>query len=287
MMKYKVNEPIILRTFLEQKLDTTSKKKIKSYLAHGNVFVNEEVQTRYDTPLLIGDIVEIKSYGSFPQKNSELKILYEDKELIVVDKPSGLLTIANETEAENTMYHMVREYIKKKNKNGKVFIVHRLDRDTSGVLMFAKNEKIKKMLQENWNQLVMERGYVALVEGKISKKNGRIHTWLKESSSYKVYITKNKKEGKEAITDYKVLKIKDGYSVVEIDLKTGRKNQIRVHFSSLGHPVVGDKKYDAETNPIHRLGLHANKLTIVHPITKKKMTFISEVPTEILLEKRH
>jgi len=264
-----------------------SHKKIKSYLTHGNVFVNQEVQTKYDTPLSMGDIVEIRSYGSFPQKNSELKILYEDKDLIVVDKPSGLLTIASETEKENTMYHMVREYIKKRNKNGKVFIVHRLDRDTSGILMFAKNEKVKNMLQDNWNQLVIERGYTALVEGELLKQSGRIHTWLKESSSYKVYITNNKKEGKEAITDYKVIKVKSGYSVVAIDLKTGRKNQIRAHFSFLGHPVVGDKKYGSKTNPIHRLGLHANKLSLRHPITHKKMEWIAQVPKEILLEKRN
>lgn len=212
-------------------------------------------------------------------KKDKIKIIYEDKYIIVVDKPSHLLTIATDNEKEKTMFHKVISYEKSKNKNNKVFIVHRLDRDTSGLLIFAKSEKIKHILQENWDSMVKTRGYMAVVEGKVEKKEDTIKSYLKEGKNLITYST-NSKDGKLAITKYKKLKTSKSYTLLDINILTGRKNQIRVHMKEMKHPIIGDKKYGAKTNPLKRLGLHANLLVIIHPVTKEIMTFTSNPPKE-------
>lgn len=171
------------------------------------------------------------------------------------------------------------ESILSKNKNARVFIVHRLDKETSGVLLFAKNEIIKNKLQNNWNDIVYKRGYLAIIEGKLKKKHGTIKNHLDESKTQMVYIANNGK-GKLAITNYKVLKESRYNSLIEVFLETGRKNQIRVHMQSLGHSIVGDKKYGATTNPIKRMGLHSHVFAFVHPDTKARMEFKAVVPEE-------
>lgn len=215
-------------------------------------------------------------------KKDKLNIVYEDKNYIVVDKPSGLLTVSTEKEKENTLFHKVLTYLKQKNKNNKVFIVHRLDKETSGLVLFVKNEKLKNILQKDWDNLVKLREYIAIVEGKPREKEECLKNYLVEDKTLKVHETKNNKIGKLAITKYKVITSIDKYSLLRIEIKTGRKNQIRVQLSNIGNPIIGDKKYNSKSNPIHRMGLHANKLIIINPITKKEMIFETDVPNDFL-----
>lgn len=206
-------------------------------------------------------------------KKERINIVYEDKFIIVVDKPSGLLTIATAREKERTLFHQVLSYLKQKHKANKVFVVHRLDKDTSGIVVFAKSEEVKNKLQDKWNELAIFRGYIAIVEGIPIPESAVLKSYLKETSTFKTFSTKNENEGKEAITYYKVRKHNRKYSLLDIEIKTGRKNQIRVQLSDIGNPIVGDRKYNASSSPINRLALHANALTLQHPITQEIMQF--------------
>lgn len=208
----------------------------------------------------------------------KLDIIYEDKEIIVVNKKPHLLTISTEDEKINTLYHKVYEYLKKKNKNNKVFIVHRLDKDTSGIVLFAKNKELKDKLQDDWNNLATTREYIAVVEGLV-KESGEIKQYLSETKTLLTYVS-NKFDGKLAITKYDVISSKKSHSILNINILTGRKNQIRVAMQSINHPIIGDKKYGSKKNPLRRVCLHASKLVLIHPITKKEMVFVSKMPKE-------
>lgn len=205
----------------------------------------------------------------------KMDIIYEDKELLVVNKPAKKLTIATEKQELNTLYHEAREYVKKQNPKNKIFIVHRLDKDTSGVVLFSKSEKLKKQLQDNWNSY--DREYYTIVEG-VLKGSSTLKSYLKESKTLDVYSTKDKNGGSLAITNYESLQTNKSYSLLKVKIETGKRNQIRVQLSDIKHPIVGDKKYHSKTNPLNRLGLHAYKLVITHPVTKKKMEFIAKTP---------
>jgi tRNA pseudouridine32 synthase/23S rRNA pseudouridine746 synthase/23S rRNA pseudouridine1911/1915/1917 synthase len=207
-----------------------------------------------------------------------LSILYEDRDILVVDKASGLLTVSNEKVRDNTAYYLLNEYVRKGNQKSRhrVFIVHRLDRDTSGVIVFSKNENAKRYLQEEWQGF--QKKYYALVHGTLPEKEGVITSYLAENRVHKMYSVADPKKGKLAKTGYKVLRESTKYSLLEINLLTGRKNQIRVHLSDKGCPVVGDKKYGVKEKGIKRLTLHAASITIVHPYSKEKMTFTTKVP---------
>ena len=191
-------------------------------------------------------------------KMQKLDIIYEDKELLVVNKPTKLLTISD-GKTDHTLYSMAREYVKKQHKSNKIFIVHRLDKDTSGVVLFAKNEKVKKELQMSWNKIA-KREYIGILEGHLKAKKGIIKEYLTELATHVVYKT-NKKLGEYAETHYEVINETRNNTVVKIEIKTGKKNQIRCCFSNLGAPLIGDKKYGSTTNPLKRLGLHASLLT--------------------------
>lgn len=214
-------------------------------------------------------------------KKDRINIVYEDKFIIVVNKPVKLLTISTDNEKEKTLFHKVISYEKSKHKNNKVFIVHRLDKDTSGLIVFAKNEKIKKELQDNWDKNV-KRKYVAVLEGKLEKTSGTIKNYLKETNTFMTFSSNKPDCGKLAITKYKVLNKSKAYTLVDIEILTGRKNQIRVHMNDLDHPIVGDKKYGAKTNPLNRLGLHAYFLEFKHPVTNQLVTFETKMPTLFL-----
>ena len=268
-MKYTVKQKDTLLAYLNTL--PISKKDAKNYLTRKMVMVNGQIQTHYLYELKEGDILEIGA----KKTETSLDILYEDNEIIVINKPSGLLSMASEKEKSKTAYHLVREYLQKQNRNNKVFIVHRLDQDTSGVLMFAKNEKIKRLFQDQWNDLVNIRGYLAIIEGSMERKEGTIETFLEESKSQMVYVSKT---GKKAITHYKTIKQNKNYSLLEINLDTGRKNQIRVHLSYYKHPIVGDLKYGSHINPIHRLALHSHILELKHPVTHKILRFEAAMP---------
>ena len=270
-MRIKVKEAGELLEYLCNNLDMP-RKRIKQYLEHGSIYNNSRT-TKYNYKLNIGNIITIES-----KNNASLPfdILYEDMHIIVVNKPSGLLTIATDKEKSETLYHKVREYLKVKNKNAKVFIVHRLDKDTSGVVLLAKDEETKNMLQDGWNSNA-HRSYVAVVHGKLKNKSDRSIQYLKETKTNLVYVSK---DGLEAITNYNVVKENDKYTLVAIDIETGRRNQIRVLFNSMGNPIVGDKKYFIKKDNEKRLYLHANRLQVYYPHKKEVMLFETKTPIE-------
>ncbi len=204
----------------------------------------------------------------------KLDILYEDNDLIVINKEAKILTISDQKGSKN-LYAKVSLYVKKQNPHHKIFIVHRLDKDTSGLIVFAKNIKAKNILQKNWS--MVKREYVAVVEGRPASSKMRLVNFLKETKTHLVYVSKT---GKEAITNYEVMNTNGKYSLLKINIETGRKNQIRVQLSNISHPIVGDKKYGAQTNPLNRLALQANYLEFKHPITKKLMQFKLDIPKE-------
>ena len=276
-MKLIVEKEDYLLNYLYNHLDMP-KKTIKQYLTHGSIYVNNNKTTKYNVKVVPGMNIIIDTNNK-NKKTLPFDILFEDEHIIVVNKPSGLLTIATNKEKEKTLYHIVREYLVNKNKNNKIFVVHRLDKDTSGIVILAKDEKTKNKLQENWNNYVSLREYVAVVEGILEKKNDRIVEYLKETKTNLVYSTKNK-DGKEAITNYKVIKESKNYSMLEIKLETGRKNQIRVALANLNHPIVGDKKYGNKKSNENRLFLHANRLKIYYPEIKKEILFETNTPKE-------
>lgn len=212
----------------------------------------------------------------------KLDIIYQDKSIIVINKEAGLLTVASDTGGYNTLFNKVLIYEKQKHKRNKIFIVHRLDKDTSGVIVFAKSINVKNILQDNWDDYAKTRNYIAIVSGIPKEKEKTITSWLKETSTYLTYSSNRENDGKLAITKYKIIKTNKNNSVLEIKILTGRKNQIRVHLSDIGHPILGDKKYGSEVNPLKRLALHANKLELIHPITKELMIFETKAPNEFL-----
>ncbi len=215
------------------------------------------------------------------KKNSKLDIVYEDKSIIVINKPSHLLTISTDNEKEKTLFHQVLMYEKRKNKNNKVFIVHRLDKDTSGLVLFAKDEKVKYRLQNDWYKEA-KRGYIAVVNGHTLDKD-TLKSYLAETKTLMVYSTPDKKLGKLAITEYEKISENNKMTLLKIKIKTGRKNQIRVQLNDNGNQIVGDKKYgDSKFDPLRRLCLHANYLSIIHPVTNKRIVFDIDVPKSFI-----
>lgn len=276
-MKIVVKKEGELLDYLYNNLDMP-KKRIKQYLTHGSIFVNNNRTRKYNLKVVPGMTIIIDT-DSKNKKTLPFDILFEDEHIIVVNKPSGLLTIATEKERDKTLFHIVREYLVSKNKYARVFIVHRLDKDTSGIVVLAKDEKTKNKLQENWNEYVSLREYVAVVHGKPKKDEDRIVQRLKETKTNLVYTTKDE-DGKEAITNYKVIKSNDNYSMLSINIETGRKNQIRVALSTINNPIVGDKKYGLKEDKENRLYLHANRLKMYYPEIKKDILFETTTPNE-------
>ena len=267
--------------FLIDNLRHKSRDNIKSLLRNKQVWVNGQFITQFNHQLNPGDIVVIKwspaSYGSLSRS---LRIVYQDEHLIVVDKFHGLLSIATEGEKQATAYSILSSFVKQQNITNKIFVVHRLDRDTSGLMMFAKSEEVQALLQSSWKESIVERTYMAVVEGQVEEPEGTIQSYIYESKALMMHTTKDKEKGDLAITHYRLIKSKPAYSLVEIKLDTGRKNQIRLHMQEIGHSIVGDKKYGATGNPIARLALHASVLAFIHPVTREKMRFESPLPTK-------
>lgn len=269
-----------LLEYLYSMMADRKRTTVKDYLKHNQVMVGQTVTRQWDQELQPGDIVKVNTSREFQVfKNPRLKIVYEDDDIIVVNKGYGLLSMGTDNKSEGTAYWILRDYVKRKDPRNKIFIVHRLDQQTSGLMMFAKNVQAKEAMQHNWNNMVLERRYIAIVEGgRIDPPVGSVESYLAENSVHEVYSTDNPDEGQFAVTRYRTLRSRGQYSMVELQLETGRKNQIRVHMKDLGHPIAGDKRYGAKTSPIHRLCLHAQTLRFVHPITKRDMNFTSELP---------
>lgn len=257
-----------------------SKTTVKSYLAHRQISVNGCVTTQFDTPLVPGDRVEI-NFGRAREAVSHpmLRIVFEDDDLIVVEKRNGLLSVATDKQIMRTAYSILSEHVKQEDPRNKIFVLHRLDRETSGLMMFAKSETVKVKIQSAWEETVVERKYFAVVEGIVQKDEGVISTYLTESKALKVYVTA-KEEGKIANTGFRVLKRskKNDVTLLELELETGRKNQIRTHMEYIGHPIVGDKKYGSKRQLIGRVALHAGVLSFIHPVTGARHDFSTPVP---------
>lgn len=272
-----------LLEFLFASMPGRKRTNVKELLRHNQVKVNDEVTTQFDIPLTSADTVYVNLTREFPRfYNRRLKIVYEDDDIIVANKGYGLLSIGNDKVREGTAYSILKDYLKWVDPRQKIFIVHRLDRDTSGLMMFAKNIQAKETMQHNWNNMVLNRTYVAVVEGNVENDEGTIRTYLAENSRYEVYVTENPEEGQLAVTRYKVLKRKNGYTLMELELDTGRKNQIRVHMKHIGHPIAGDRRYGAKSSPIHRLALHARTLCFAHPATRREMDFSTPIPASFV-----
>lgn len=280
---YTVTEPAELLTFLLNNISNLSRNSIKSLLARGQVFVDGQAITAYNHALVPGQIITLsKDKAADKVELVGLSILHEDDDVIVIQKDAGLLSVASPKENEMTAYRQLMTHVRVQNPHGRIFVVHRLDRDTSGVMMFAKSEQVQQALQNSWQDTVKERTYIALVEGAVKKPEGTISSWLKESSTLRMYSSPYPNDGQHAITHYKTIESNRNYSLLEVHLETGRKNQIRVHMEDIGHPIVGDKKYGSKSKIIGRLGLHANVLAFIHPTDGQLMRFESKVPKSFM-----
>ncbi len=268
-----------LLEFLLDKMSDRKRTTVKDFLKHNQVMVGSNVTRQWDQELRRGDVVKVNTSREFQVfRNSRLHIVYEDDDIIVVNKGYGLLSMGTDNKSDGTAYSLLRDYVKRKDPRNKIFIVHRLDQHTSGLMMFARSMEAKEAMQHNWNNMVLERRYVAIVEGAPDPAEGEVRSYLAENSVHEVYSTDKPGEGRLAVTRYRTLKTRGRYAMVELQLETGRKNQIRVHMKDLGHPIAGDRRYGAATSPIHRLCLHAQTLRFIHPVTSRDMNFTSALP---------
>ena len=283
LLTFKVVAGSVLIEFVMEKLHGISRNRAKALISNRVVLVNNAITTHPLTELKPGDVVQLdRSKHKMSFRSRELDIVYEDPYLLVIDKHPGLLSMSNNTR-QQTVQTVLNRYLEKGGGRNTSHLVHRLDRDTSGLMVYAKDIQTQQSLINGWQQLVTDRRYLALVEGELENPVGRIQSWLTEDKRFITHSSPVDNGGKFAVTHYKVLSSSNGYSLVECELETGRKNQIRVHMSDLGHPVAGDRKYGASGDPMHRLGLHAYMLCFVHPVTGKHMKF--ETPVPVCFEK--
>ena len=267
-----------LLDFLFEAMPDKSRTTVKSYLTKRRVQVNDLTTTQYNFPLRKGDRVTIGSGRVAPApKSQQLRIVYEDADIIVIDKRNGLLSIGTDKEQKRTAYYILSDYVKEQNPDNKIFVVHRLDRETSGLMMFAKSEKVQEQMQRGWHKLVLDRRYVAVIEGALPHAEGVIDAPLTQDRNHKMWVTRPG-EGEDATTYYTTLRRGKEYSLVDLRLVTGKKNQIRAHLEWKGTPIAGDKKYHAKTNPAGRVCLHAYKLSITHPTTGQELHFDTRIP---------
>jgi len=283
--KRTVSKPSELLAWLFEAWPETKKKQVRAWLKFGSVAVNGKVITQFDHKLKPGDEVTIRPKGMAAPETKlagGIRIRHEDADIIVIDKPAGLLSIASPSEEEKTAYAFLTHHVRQGNPRGRerVWVVHRLDRETSGAMVFAKSEAAKIALQEGWD--TVEKKYLAVVEGAPSRDAGTFDSHLDESNPLKVYVANGEgPETRHAITHYRVTKKGKATTLVELTLETGRRHQIRVQLAAAGCPIVGDKKYGAQTNPIKRIALHATSLRFLHPATRQEMRFDSPLPGDL------
>ena len=274
---FRIEKSAYLLEFLLENINE-SRNTVKNLLKSGFVAIDGEIVTQFDLPLSPGQVVTV-SRKNGARAALGFEIIYEDDRIVVIDKPAGLLTVANEKEKNRTAFRAVSDYVKAGDPTAKIFIIHRLDRDTSGVVMFAKDEETKRAYQERWDELVLRRGYVAAVEGRMPKDEDTLVSYLRETREHNVFVCSESDRGaKKAVTKYRVIRAGSRYSLLEIDLETGRKNQIRVQLAEAGHPVCGDKRYGASSNPHARLSLHASELCVRSPFDGKIQRFQAPTP---------
>lgn len=283
LLTFNVVEKTILINFIMERMHGISRNRAKALISNRVVLVDNTITTHPLTELQPGSVVQLdrsKNKRAFHSK--DLDIVYEDPYLFVIDKHPGLLSMSNNTR-QLTAQAVLNRYLEKGGGRNTSHIVHRLDRDTSGLMVYAKDVQTQQTLVDGWQELVTDRRYIALVEGELEKRQGCIRSWLTEDKRFITHSSLVDNGGKYAVTHYNVLTSSNGYSLVECVLETGRKNQIRVHMADLGHPVVGDSKYGSEKDPMRRLGLHAYMLCFTHPVTGKRMRF--ETPVPVCFEK--
>jgi 23S rRNA pseudouridine1911/1915/1917 synthase len=269
----------LLLEWLLAALAPMNRTRVKQLLRSGRVSVNGLSVTRHDHPLRPGDKLSVAREVPPPAEATSVAIVYEDPHLIVIEKPAGQLTVATENEKTETAFVRLSDYLAARNA-GRPFIVHRLDRDTSGLLLFARSSEVRDELQRNWDELT--KTYLAVVEGVPGPVEGVIENYLTEGRDLRVRASKHPGgEAKRARSRYKTRESRAGYSLVEVELETGRKHQIRVHMAGLGCPVAGDKMYGASTNPARRLCLHAWRLAFTHPVTGERVELDSPLPTAL------
>jgi len=275
-----------LEDVLHRMMPEASRRTLKQLAERGRVRVDGRAVARLDHPVAPDAVVEIaeRTAGKVTARPlpAGLSVVYSDEHIVVVEKPPGMLTIATEREKDRTVYARIREHVKAENPRDKIFIVHRLDRLTSGLLVFAKNETAKRKLQDAFAAHKVERVYTAVVEGRVQDDEGELRSFLVESIALRVHVTRDENRGVEAITRYRVLKRGEGNTLVEVTLVTGRKAQIRVQFAHVGHPVVGDRDYGTGSGPIGRLALHATRLAFMHPSSGRRVSFVSRPPRELV-----
>lgn len=277
-------EPEKLMEFVDAKLGGAKRNDLKKWLKFGHISVNGTVTSAFDAPVVDGAEVRLNLTRPFTMfRHPRIEIVYEDSDIIVINKGYGLLSVgAQNHKKEENAYDILRNYVKECDPRNKLFIVHRLDRDTSGLMMFAKSAEAQETLRHNWNNIILERLYVAVLEGNLEQDSGFVKSRLAENSQYVVYSTPNPDEGRVAVTHWRVIGRGNNLTLVHFSLDTGRKNQIRVHAAELGHPISGDRKYGARKSPLHRLALHAQTLRFAHPVTRKDMNFETPVPPKFL-----
>ena len=273
-MKQIVKQPIVLLQILQEMAPDSSKNTLRSWLQAGRVTVDSRRAERANQLIQPGQEVAIGPRVSFLRE--KVRIVHEDDDIVVLEKPEGLLSVATDTEDRAT----VHSYLKRRYHQRRVYPVHRLDRETSGIMMFAYTEKARNLLKQQFEEHAVEKEYFAIVEGQMKKESGSWECFLEEDDFYYVKSTGDTHRGKRALTDYQVVQTEKNRTLLKLHPKTGRKNQLRVHCSESGYPIVGDKKYGAGTNPIKRMCLHAHKLSFVHPSSGRRLTFSVPLPEE-------
>lgn len=277
---YKVAEETTLLPFLIQSMPNLSRTEVKSMLKYKHVAIKGSAVTQFDTPLMPGDEVVINFGRSFYQfNNPQAKVLYEDKWMVVIEKASGLLSVANDNAREKNAFHIMRDYVRHSNPETELYVCHRLDQYTSGILIFSKDQDMMLEMRSNWDFYVKERKYVCVTENIPPRQEDTIESLLTQNDRMQVYSTNDEENGRLAITHYRVLQSRGRYALVDVEIFTGKKNQIRVHMSEMGCPIAGDIKYGAETNPARRLMLHNYRLSFIHPVTGELMRFSLPTPT--------
>ena len=278
---YKVGTKETLLISLIENFPQKTRKLLKAVLKDRQVSVEGKTITQFDYVVIPGqEIVVTWEKNKTISHPRELNILHMDEDIVVINKPAGLLTVATDKEKRRTAYSMLSTYVKAENPDNKIFIIHRLDRETSGLLMFARTEEVKHQIQETWTSTISQRTYVGVVEGQVDPPEGTVTSWLTESSAFIVYSSTTDRTGKRAETHYKKIDGTKDLSLLKINLETGRKHQIRVHMQDIGHPIVGDKKYGAGANFMGRMALHAMVLSFKHPRTGEECHFDTGVPVK-------
>lgn len=281
-----VQEPAELLTYLFATWPEVKRKQVRTWLKFQAVTVNDRPVTQFNHSLLPGDVVAVRSDRFAVPKTvlaSGMKVFFEDAALIVIDKPENLLSVASEAEPEKTAYFQLTDYLRQQGRGharDRVWIVHRLDRETSGLMVFAKTAVAKETLQAAWDQA--EKRYEAVAEGRLAEESGVFESDLDETNPFKVHSTVRNPQTRHAVTHYRVLGRGKRRTLVELTLETGRRHQIRVQLADAGCPIVGDKKYGAKTDPVKRLALHACSLRFLHPVTQKELRFTSPLPRELV-----